>query len=561
MLKVLSILFTALLFVSCSSNDSKSPDQSQHITILKAPSNNIVSVYQTFSILTSSSLDETTVNSSNIYILDHTDQPIDSRVKLNPENKSEIYIEPYLYFKPNSDYTLVITTSLKDAYGRNLSKNYTFAFSTGSSSNPGGQISLVDKNPDDATVAAKNTHIALGFDRFVAPSDNPPFKVTDITSSQQISGQFEYFNSEIVFFPDADLVAGNSIEVSFTTDYPTDMYGNTYNTVSGTSFSFSVEGSAIGSSHWDENTTLRRETGHTSSKLRFLGPQDTYDYLAVARDGGVDIYRFNTVDDYWDSGVYRTFSIASEITDMVFARYANVELLLVSTVSDGIFVINATDKTAMTSTQYLQDIGLVYGVGYSTTGTTIDRVYAVGPNIGMYVYSVNTSGALSLLKNVSISGTPLKVTSDDVNTTSSYTIVSDYDNGLIAYDKDGNFVQNIPKTAHLKHVNMYPDVSENVIVATDSLGKAHSAGDISMSLDITVQLSSQISDVTHLSSQGNICFSLDRNGLDCRSPFDLGTTYFQIDQPGTVSAAEVSYDTFVTISRDGVIRVYDYNMI
>ncbi len=416
-----------------------------------------------------------------LYLKDSSGSVVGVTLTIDDANPRKVLITPFKYLSASSSYTLVVTTAVKSASGNSLSEDYTLSFTPaddGSVVNPGTALYFSDSNPQDVSTPNVLPLVSIEFDSTIAVSDLPMFSVID-GNNTSVSGTFEYFNAKVTFTPTLPLSAGTSYTVTMQNP-PTDMFGNAYDTQSPTTWNFTVSGFLLGPSTM--TTSVLVDTGDKSAYMvrAFKDNIDgIVDIVAVAREGGIDFYEYTNAASSaaLSPAVVKkaSYSITSKINDMVYvdnnSNFHNN--LIVATENDGIFIIDidATGASYVVNAHnYMQTVTGITGVGYGSDLTNIDRVYAVGPKIGLKVFdSINGSANLLPMPDVSIDGTPLKLTG--YNNVSRYLYISDYDNGLRVYDENGttSYAPNIMGSRHLKYVHVVDNSGPN-FAAINSIG-------------------------------------------------------------------------------------------
>ena len=479
MKKLIYILLTVVIstfFIACSDDTSSSSDTKDvEFTIVKAPisDSTLVSTFQMLSLEFSVPIDPNTVAYTSVYIVDSSGTSIDSELIIDITN-TKVTIKPFLYLQSATTYSFVVTTDVKSATGLSLSIPYTYVFTTlADSLDPGGQISFVSSNPKVESTADINTDIKIGFDRFVAPSDNQLIKVS--TGGIEVAGSEEYFNSVVTFKPSVPLTTSTEYNISIIGS-PTDMYGNSFNTSSyDGAFGFQTGEVALDSDIWNEDINVI-DIGHEGYLIRTVSFTDVeFDYLAVAREGGVDFYDTSTIPF---TKVDYSLPISSKITDKKYTWASNGDNLLISTMSDGVYWVRFSNTTLTDSNdfevvRYLETEMGIYGVDIGLNSSDIlDKIYVVGPNMGLKVLNIDENGDLSSTDSIAIDGSPLKVVSytGGIASPIRHLFVSDYEHGVWSFDENGTSQVDTNITSSANHIFKTNDTLNDLVYSLTAVG-------------------------------------------------------------------------------------------
>jgi len=579
MLKYILSFLTVVFFISCSQNfDENSNEPYMKVQSFSSPNN--INITQILTVEFSSDIDFSytsgniggnilapsfVVNNdlAPVYLKDATTGSIVQVVISQDEsNSKKIKITPFKYLNPNSSYIVVVTTALSGIDGKKLSEDFEFSFSPiDDGGNPKKQLNLVDKNPGASGIDIK-TDISVAFSQKIAYSDKPLFSVTDVNTSSSVTGTFKYFNSSYIFTPLQPLDINHTYDVNFSY-YPTDMYGNLLNTSNGTSWSFSVDSN-------NSSTYPPLLTGqgaiNVGSDGYFVRNFSTIDgntsYVAVAKKGGIDFYdvTFPQSEPILTKSNY-SVSINSNVLDMRFD--SNSSTLFVATQGDGVLTISKdSNVSSLVVNRYLENFSDIYGVGYFTDANSkVDKIYAVGPEIGLKVLSRNVNGSFNLSKEVTVAGKPLKVIGYD-NSQSRTIFVSDYENGLRVYDENGTEDSSSPIAinGNIKHIALrYIDSSTCNIYVINSIGVVYytdASNPTAPSPSAVYTLNTSLNDIT--SDGYNLYATMENKGItSIDSSGNMTNELVGLIPRKIVSSYFNSYDYyFVLLSKDGLMYVY-----
>ncbi|MDF1884195.1 Ig-like domain-containing protein [Sulfurimonas sp. SAG-AH-194-C21] len=127
----LYLLVTILVFSSCGQNiNDEGKPLKKSFSITRAFDTSSFSIYKNIRIEFSAEIDKTTLGSETVYILDSNDSKVSGTLSFKDVNSSVVLFSPQVYFNPSSEYTLVVSTDLKDIEARSLGTNYYYSFST-----------------------------------------------------------------------------------------------------------------------------------------------------------------------------------------------------------------------------------------------------------------------------------------------------------------------------------------------------------------------------------------------------------------------------------------------
>lgn len=494
-------------------------------------------------------------STSPIVISDESEVFVDATIAVDSTNLKKIIITPFKYLSPNATYSITVTTDLLDVYGNSLNEDAKLTFTTAAdSSNPGGEISFVDSNPKDVAITVDpNSNIAIEFDRFIAPSLNKLFTVS--TGGNEVLGTIKQFNSKATFIPSLPLSLSTSYDINMINP-PTDLFGNEYDQTSGMNWSFTTGSSEIGNGAYVPNAGSSINIGTGGHLLCYypLGGGDE-DMIAVARDGGVDFYDVS-------AGTFIkhpfSLSIASAVTEMVFVDGTNLnDAMLISTMSDGIYKIQ-TDGTNSTVSRYLESEPAIYGIAYGKDGSgVVDRVYAVGPQMGMKIFTVDGSGDMTFDKTVAIDGEPLKVVGYTYSLAALIrkTYVSDYTNGVRVFDENGTSPSLISVNGNIKHIAYANDTLSDKIYAINSIGNIYWIdADTPTTATFETSILSNVNDMNN--DINDLYISTIKDGFFF---YDLGSisTMYLLKSSGNIVSSINAGGWRISLDSDGTLNIYE----
>ncbi len=244
-MKILSAFLLTFLFLltgcgNSSSGGDVSLDASKYLRVTTASdSNNVPIPINKYVLLAfSASIDGSTVDASSVYIADENDDPITSVLKVLEERVSII---PYKFFLPNKQYTIVVTTKVKDIEDRSLENTFTFPFITASAPD---EIppSLLSVTPGDGIQAPVTTQIIMEFDENI--TGDGVLQLIDSDTNTAVNGTTLISEHTLQFVPHSDLVYDSNYTVTLLGTVK-DLAGNAYDGLRSWAFSVAPENDLV----------------------------------------------------------------------------------------------------------------------------------------------------------------------------------------------------------------------------------------------------------------------------------------------------------------------------
>jgi hypothetical protein len=237
-MKILSAFLLTLMFIvtGCGNTDSGGDahvDTSKYLRVATASdlSNVPVPINKYAMLVFSAPIDGSTVDASSVYIADENNVPITAVLKVSEE---KISIIPDEFFLPNKEYTIVVTTAVKDSAGRTLENTFAYTFITASFSD-NIPPSLLSVTPVDGIEALATTEIFMEFDEDIAGDGVLQLENSD--TNIMVNGTTMISDHTLHFVPHSDLDQGSSYTVTLQGTVE-DLAGNAYDGL--TSWNFSV---------------------------------------------------------------------------------------------------------------------------------------------------------------------------------------------------------------------------------------------------------------------------------------------------------------------------------
>lgn len=127
-LKVIILcVFSTLFIILFVSNKCLAASDSNYIDI--KPKSNFIAVNKALTIKFNSSLKKSTINNSNVLVLDESNKSVSIKVTMGSDNKS-IIVLPTNNYQYGKSYTLIIKKGVQSSKGKSLSKPVRMKFTT-----------------------------------------------------------------------------------------------------------------------------------------------------------------------------------------------------------------------------------------------------------------------------------------------------------------------------------------------------------------------------------------------------------------------------------------------
>lgn len=244
-MKILSAFLLTLIFIltgcgNTGSVEDAHTDTSKYLRVSTASdsSNVPVAINKYVMLVFSAAIDESTVDASSVYIADENNVPLTAVLKVLEEKVSII---PYEFFLPNEQYTIVVTTAVKDREGRTLENTFTYTFITASIPD---EIppSLLSVTPDDGIQAPLTTDILMEFDESI--TGDGILQLIESDTNTTVNGTTMISDNTLQFIPQSDLIQGGNYTVMLQ-DTVEDLAGNAYDGLRSWNFSVTPENDLV----------------------------------------------------------------------------------------------------------------------------------------------------------------------------------------------------------------------------------------------------------------------------------------------------------------------------
>ena len=494
MIKYLLLTILTLLFVACGENSSQSTQErvatsssSKYLSVRRAPTNttSLVARNERINLLFSATLDTNSVNYSSVYLEDDNNNSVGAIVESGEDSQSVI-ITPYSYLLPETLYTVVATTEIKDTQGRSLKEDYRYSFTTAADTTSHPSPTLRARKPDiNASGVARQTIIALDFNVSLSlePEESGAsyIKLSD-SNGTVYDGKIEIFNSILKFTPLAPLPASTTMTVELVKSVQ-DMYGNVAPNVAPWSFTTATADALIPNDGYSVLSTFN--TGATPNLMQEVETNASRSIVAISSGKIITLHSVNYTQLPTKPTITTlgSLTLGSQITALKsYHPIANDPLIyiVVGTLSNGLYIL----KEENGSLTQLENYPLSEAVYSVTTGVNIDfmtdKIYAVGPKLGLQIFSAQSvSPYLSFVKDVnrSVVGTALDVvdTIDQNNNNLRNLYIADYDGRVVFLDTNGTYKSALDFNGSVKKILVEKDPNNTTqprFFSITSLGKA-----------------------------------------------------------------------------------------
>ena len=244
-MKILSAFLLTLMFIltgcgNTSSVEDAHADTSKYLRVSTASdsSNLPVPINKYAMLIFSAAIDGSTVDASSVYIADENNIPVTAVLKVLEEKVSII---PYEFFLPNKQYTIVVTTAVKDREGRTLENIFTYTFITASIPD-NMPPSLLSVTPGDGIQVPVTTDIVMEFDENIA--GDGVLQLIEGDTNTTVNGTTLISDKTLQFIPQSDLIQGSNYTAMLQGTVE-DLAGNAYDGLTSWSFSIAPENDLI----------------------------------------------------------------------------------------------------------------------------------------------------------------------------------------------------------------------------------------------------------------------------------------------------------------------------
>jgi len=574
-------IFLGIFFSACGDSESKSSKESftesKYLSISRAPANDGVSIFQNISLVFSADLNGSSVKSSSAYILDANGSVCGSEVAVDELDSSIVIFTPHKYFSPDSNYTIVITTAIKDLLGRSLSEDFHHTFSTESTEIETANLFVKATKPSNANMAIDpSSDFYIEFNRFVSQGnvlDNAILELKDSTG-KQVEGVAKVFNSTLSFIPSSDL--------NYTQDYTlslmhnvSDMFGNIYRTdqnLSSWHFRTTNEENSYKKSGFGKISEFNTEK--SSYIIQTLKETSNYSIVVVGSINGIGLYKINYILPFTKPSItlLYTHELPSKVNTLVTF---SGEFILAGTKENGIYSFKV-EESGLTQKTHIPLAQTIYGLslGASVDGT-INRAYGVGPKHGLSIYTLSEDGLLQQIKHIDqnnsimVDVVELEGYDDTLEKMKKRIYVADYNDAMLVYDENGSFEKKVDFNTSIRKV--LPIGESNYLMGVAAVS---STGLISSySLDVTSKIYSDLELPLKVSNAKNYInnyelsakyFVSDKNrGILLFDPY---SSYLKpsliLDPHGIISSSVIRDDKhainyFMGVSEKGILSLYN----
>lgn len=502
MLKFIFLTFLTLFFIGCSSDIQEEPslseNQTKYLSISKAPIGYEIPIFQKLTLEFNAELNTGSITDSSVYIEDANGTHVGLYLGISTDvNLTKIIFTPFQYLSPSSTYTIFVTTDVKSIGGLSLAQDYNSSFITASSVLDDSNLSLVGFKPDLNLSAEPLMDISLEFSKYI--SDAPLYDGSTVlelkdSSGVVLNGEVSFFNSIVSFSPTVALDLNETYTITLISDI-TDMYGNIYGGARSWEFKTNIYTALVQNKGF--KSLHKYPMNEPASIVRTVLTSDFKNLVCVAAQGKMIFYGLDVSFNGYPSLFYSyEVLIPSQINTV---EICDDRYMMVGTMNDGVYIleVNATSARELAHLPTTNHEA-VYGVtcGKDTNQST-DKLYAVGPNLGMDIYNLEGNDTISFVNNIAIDGAPLKVVTA-LNQSSRRVYVSDYNFGVRVFDENGTSILNTELNGSTKNVVVVGNKDYPTgVLAINSIGRSISLyldGNVSQ-YEASIDLLSSITDI------------------------------------------------------------------
>jgi len=513
MLQSIFLLFlTIFMMVGCDSSESEplQIDVAKPFSVYKGPLNDApVPINQKVYLEFSASLDTNTVNETTAYMVDENNNSVGLYIGIgNPDTK--IILTPYAFLEPSKSYTIVVTTALQDVNGRSLSEEYRYEFTTQPDSVDATPLVIKSLKPENGVLNTLiQSEIAIDFSKNL--SLEPGYsafeyiRVTNTDTNNIIVGKTEIFNSTLKFIPDNDLPYATPMSIELFGPI-LDLYANEYNLSAGNNWSFTTASEPSSPKLNEGFSSLSNTTATLNSYIiNVMESNASVSKIAVARQGGIDIYSLSYVNNTGKRvnpffTLLHSYSVTSQIKSMISM---DNKYLVIGTQNGGIFSL----KVAPTGVTQVSNIPAMIPI-YGLYGDSSGKVYAVGPEYGLHIHTMNP--ATGYLTDNGFTSSNGAVYLDVIAATDTNSVkriyVADYNGSVVTFDANGTKLSSTDMGGSVKKLGLRRDTygTATGLLAITSLGKIHGIGfDGSINPNVKMNLVGGINFLTYYTDDIN----------------------------------------------------------
>ena len=548
-MKSLEIFFISLLitfFTACSSDGTSSTTSDttlQSSTIFKAsfaPSQNSIAKNASIILEFSQALDESTLNSENIYLKNSDGNKITAKITIEDSN---IKIIPSTQLKLNATYILIVTTDVKNVDGISLEQDYKWEFIVTSTDTTAPKLksTLPALNSNYADIT---TSIILEFDELLDTTNiqEGTLELKD-SSNNLVNGRFDYSNQWLVFFPSTNLSENETYTLNITKDIY-DLSSNIYD--GNTSFSFTTSSTVLNSDGFSKFSTDLALASESYSMLvlddttLFIGSKDKISKVSTTRDNGVPNITLESSKESSDFGtIYdiKTLSVQGSCS-----TYDN----LVLATSEGISIVDTSDLSIKSSFTIDKS-----SFGVDVVCNTSSKIYAyvASSNNGVTILDITDATSIKKIDSFETVGITFDVISkyEKIYTAS-------YSDGVNVYDNSGLLLQHFASNSTARAL----EIDGNELIVSDGITgikkfNISTEGVLSEST-ATQSLSSIIDSYSTADNIFAITISKGISVIDKSNPLNIA---YQIPSTNRFISAGTDSEFLYTLSLDGIISAYN----
>lgn len=437
---IMFLIGISLFFLGCggggsSETNTETPAFQIALAPSFAPNSEIpVPVNARLVLQSSSSLDLSTINETNIYIEDDIGAKFPAYVTLIDLN---IIVKPKVYLTPDATYTIVITTNVANTEGEHLSENATVTFTAGSANPDATPPNYEGVLPDGNQAIETFSKIYFQFDEAISPISvaSDVVQIINTSGEANITGTPQVSGSLLIYTPDTPFIPNSSYDISIDFSKISDLAGNLMSGMDGISVTVAA------SSQPSDTLTPNLNTYNTKDIIHTIEVFDNTLYLCG--NNGLHIIAFDAET--------ATFSQLGHLSAATLGA------------SYGIDVNSSANRAYVGSTKGFN----IVDISNKSTPTLVQNHPTTAPVFGIDVIgnkafiAASLQGVIGL--DISNETQPqelyIKDTTGvvfDVIAVDSRILATDYNKGIATFDSSGVVSESTANFGHYRNITPHP---------------------------------------------------------------------------------------------------------
>ena len=449
-----STLFLLTFFLGCNgefNNQQQLQEPSLQITLSPAFAPTAVStvaVNAQLILTASSALDPNSVNESTIYIEDSIGVVAPATITLVAQN---IVIKPKEHLSETTNYTVIVSTAVRNMRGTYLSERVSIPFLTGSAVADTLAPNLIGQLAKGNSIITPETILFYQFDEPISPVGITDAVITvknsiighTITGTTRVSGDLLIFEPNEPFKSTIPTDSAYIITLTFT--------GNIYDLAGNEQIQTEkIDSISVSEPLMTTQKPLHANQYNSNSTLYCIESatvDDTRTHLYTGGTNGLEIIDFNLDTKIFSKVAHIDSSLIGEVYSIDINASAN-RLYVGSSKGFSIYdTSNITQPTQISN----------YNTGYPVFGVDIvaDHAYIAASSAGVYGLDINHETQPIFL----FSDNNQSAIAFDVVHFNNELVIANYAKGISLYKTTGTFSESwpLPQTAHARQLLRHPD--------------------------------------------------------------------------------------------------------